>query len=110
MDQIPTPWLTRSPPLPRQALIRMGIRELFTESADLTTFFPAGGLMVKDDIHRARIEINEDGDDATKTKWSFGPLSVPPAPKPFNCNRPFLFLVMDSYNTNILFMGVFRHP
>ncbi|XP_037791137.1 leukocyte elastase inhibitor-like [Penaeus monodon] len=94
----------------RLALIRMGIRELFTESADLTTFFPAGGLMVKDDIHRARIEINEDGDDATKTKWSFGPLSVPPAPKPFNCNRPFLFLVMDSYNTNILFMGVFRHP
>ena len=60
-------------------------------------------------MHKARIDVKEDGDDTVRSKIK-DHSSVPPALKPFNCNRPFFYMILDLQTSSILYMGLFRHP
>ncbi|XP_069990385.1 leukocyte elastase inhibitor-like [Penaeus vannamei] len=89
-------------------LKNMGIRDLFSSAADLTDFTHVRGLMVTRAIHKALMEVDEEGAEAAAatvlviTKSSMTPKTT------FTCNRPFVFYIKDNEANNILFMGVYR--
>ncbi|XP_042242678.1 uncharacterized protein LOC121879926 [Homarus americanus] len=92
----------------KEALQRLGIRDIFSDSADMSIFDPLRQLKVKETIHKAVIEVNEEGSEAAAaTVGLIVPLS---GPLRFICNRPFLFFIHDNHTNNILFMGVYRQP
>lgn len=100
-------------PLPPQALARTGINDVFTAASDLTTFFEGGGRQRLDwALHAAALQVDERG--AGKAEAAAGashtPASTQQGAVPFRCDRPFVFLVHDNVNRNILFMGVVRQP
>nr|XP_027214275.1 leukocyte elastase inhibitor-like [Penaeus vannamei] len=89
-----------------EALTRLGLRDLFSPAADLSAFSPAGGLAITNGVHKAVMEVDEEGAEA-----SAGTALVVRAPtRSFVCNRPFLFFIRDKIADNILFVGVFREP
>nr|XP_027230249.1 serpin B3-like [Penaeus vannamei] len=87
----------------------MGIRDLFSSAADLTDFTHVRGLMVNGAIHKALIEVDEEGAEAAAATVLAVTKSSPMPPKTtFTCNRPFVFYIKDNEANNILFMGVYR--
>nr|XP_027230250.1 leukocyte elastase inhibitor-like [Penaeus vannamei] len=90
-------------------LKNMGIRDLFSSAADLTDFTHVRGLMVNGAIHKALIEVDEEGAEAAAATVLAVTKSSPMPPKTtFTCNRPFVFYIKDNEANNILFMGVYR--
>jgi serpin B len=68
-------------------------------------------LAISDVIHRAFIEVTEEGTEAaaaTVTKVKIA--SAPPAPEPFVVDRPFLFYIVDDATGAILFEGRISDP
>lgn len=91
-------------------LTSMGIGDLFSPvAADMSTFSPDERLVLNDGIHKAVVEVNEEGSEAAAaTALVFGRSG---RRKPsFVCNRPFLFFILDKATSNVLFMGAFREP
>nr|XP_053637634.1 serpin B8-like [Cherax quadricarinatus] len=98
------------------SLKNLGINDLFNiSSANLTDFVVHEVLSVSKTIHKAFVEVSEEGTEAAAatgqigyTRFGFG--------KPrnnflkFHCNRPFLFLIFDNQMKNVLFMGAYKHP
>ncbi|ROT62953.1 putative serine proteinase inhibitor, partial [Penaeus vannamei] len=97
----------------QQALVRMGVADLFSDQADLTNFKPDGGLRATDIIHKAVVEVDEEGAEAaaaTAVVIAITSVAIPPPPLRFTCDRPFLFLIRDNDIDNILFVGAYRQP
>lgn len=95
-----------------QALSRMGINDLFNQQrANLTTFAPLENLSVGKSIHKAFVEISEEGTEAAAAtaliSWR---IAKPVGPEKFECNHPFLFVIYDNITKNILFMGAYKNP
>ncbi|XP_042888841.1 leukocyte elastase inhibitor A-like [Penaeus japonicus] len=93
----------------KTALIHMGLHDLFSLKADLTGFSPAGGLRLTNSIHRAVLEVTEEGTEAVAATVLKGGRTARRT-RPFTCDRPFFFLIRDNSRGNILFMGVYRKP
>ncbi|XP_047489953.1 leukocyte elastase inhibitor A-like [Penaeus chinensis] len=97
----------------QQALERMGVADLFSDRADLTNFKSDGGLQATGIIHKAVVEVDEEGAEAaaaTVIFVTFSAFSPSPPPVRFTCDRPFLFLIRDNDIDNILFIGAYREP
>ncbi|KAG7157537.1 serine protease inhibitor 88Ea-like isoform X2 [Homarus americanus] len=92
----------------KEALQRLGIRHIFSNSADMSIFDPSRQLRVRETIHKAAIEVNEEGSEAAAATPVLFDLKI--GGRPFICNRPFLFFIHDNHTNNILFMGVYRQP
>ncbi|XP_037790778.1 serpin B4-like [Penaeus monodon] len=91
----------------------MGIADLFFGRADLTNFKSDGGLQATDIIHKAVVEVDEEGAEAaaaTAIFVAFSAIAIPPPLVCFTCDRPFLFLIRDNDIDNILFIGAYRQP
>ena len=89
----------------------MGICDLFFSTADLTNFTPVRGLLVNGAIHKALIEVDEEGAEAAAaTAFVLNRSRSMPPKTTFTCNRPFVFFIQDNEANNILFMGVYRGP
>nr|XP_027230234.1 leukocyte elastase inhibitor A-like [Penaeus vannamei] len=87
-------------------LQKMGIRDLFFSTADLTNFTPVRGLLVNGAIHKALIEVDEEGAEAAAaTAFVLNRSRSMPPKTTFTCNRPFVFFIQDNEANNILFMG-----
>ncbi|ROT64357.1 putative serine proteinase inhibitor [Penaeus vannamei] len=92
-------------------LQKMGIRDLFSSTADLTNFTPVRGLLVNGAIHKALIEVDEEGAEAAAaTAFVLNRSRSMPPKTTFTCNRPFVFFIQDNEANNILFIGVYRGP
>ncbi|XP_069990383.1 leukocyte elastase inhibitor [Penaeus vannamei] len=92
-------------------LHKMGIRDLFFSTADLTDFTQVRELKVTRAIHKALIEVDEEGAEAAAATVLVITNRSSMTPKTtFTCNRPFVFYIKDNEANNILFMGVYRGP
>nr|XP_012222669.1 PREDICTED: thiamine transporter 2-like [Linepithema humile] len=92
----------------------LGAGELLSPAAaDLRGFVADGeqSLHLGDAVHRARIEVTEEGTTAAAATAIFSFRSSRPIePVIFNANHPFIYLIYDKQSHSILFTGIFRTP
>ena len=92
-------------------LRQLGVGNLFDASADFSGFSEKEHLNLDDAIHKAKIEIDEEGSTAAAATVLFSFRSSRPLePAQFFCNHPFLFMIYDRPSQGILFAGVYKGP
>ncbi|XP_063592857.1 leukocyte elastase inhibitor-like [Penaeus indicus] len=93
------------------ALMNIGITDIFSyDKANFTTLGPLRDVAVRTVIHKAFVEVNEEGTEAAAVTVAIAPVRSFIPRIPFYCNRPFLFLIRDNDTRNILFMGAYKDP
>lgn len=96
-----------------KTLKTMGMADAFSDNADFSGIEPGKSLSISDVIHKAFVEINEEGTEAAAaTAVIIGVTSVSePQPLPvFKADHPFLFLIRDNRTGSILFLGKITNP
>lgn len=97
-----------------QLLQALGAGELIgPNSADLRGFVEEGekSLHLGDAVHRARIEVTEEGTTAAAATALFTFRSGRPAqPAIFKADHPFVYIIYDRQRKAILFSGIYRSP
>ena len=92
----------------------LGINIAFTEQADFSNMTDGQSLMISDVIHKAFIEINEEGTEAAAATAVVmvitSTISQEIKPEEFKADRPFLFYIIDNQTQAILFMGRIMEP
>lgn len=89
-------------------LQKLGIKDLFTSSANLTGLSRSESLVVSSVEHKAFVSVNEQGTEAAAaTAVVLGPPSVP---QPYFVDRPFLFLIEHVETRTVLFLGRYVTP
>ena len=96
-------------------LKEMGMVDAFDEvRADFSGIRRADtgkGLYIQDVIHKAFIEVNEEGTEAAAaTAVVMGTKSVAEPSPIFKADRPFLYMILHKPTNNVLFMGKFADP
>ncbi len=79
----------------KAALTKLGMTDAFSlNAADFSGMTGNRDLFIEDGIHKAFVEVNEEGTEATAVKMLEGMPSGSPDPIPvFRADRPFLFLI-----------------
>lgn len=85
------------------SLIAMGMGEAFSADADFSGI--REGLFISSVLHKAVIEVNEEGSEAAGVTVVTMVESAPLEPTTFIANRPFVFVIADDETGTILFMG-----
>lgn len=83
------------------------------DKADLRGFLAdgQGTLHLSNAVHRAKVDVSEEGTTAAAATAIFTFRSGRPAePEVFNANHPFLYIIYDRPNREILFTGIYRTP
>ena len=94
----------------KRTLSDLGMSLAFTGSADFSKMVDGGGLYIDEVIHKAFLEVNEEGTEAAAvTIVVIVETSVPLIPN-VNINKPFLFVIRDNQTNSILFMGKVMDP
>nr|XP_018899388.1 PREDICTED: uncharacterized protein LOC109031973 isoform X2 [Bemisia tabaci] len=88
----------------------LGLREVFSQSADLTGIFSSGEhLSVDKIVQKSKIELDEHGAVAASATGTFViPLSSSVAT--FDADHPFIFFLRDRESGAILFEGILSNP
>ncbi|RPH33513.1 MAG: serpin family protein [Bacteroidales bacterium] len=89
----------------KQMLSKMGMPQPFTDDADFTGMTTASSLKISDVFHKAFIEVNEQGTEASAATAVVVATKSVHFVKSFIANRPFLFLIKEKSTGTILFMG-----
>jgi len=94
-----------------EALKAIGMEQLFSSDlADLSGITGEKDLFVSAVIHKAFVEVNEEGSEAAAaTAVAFAANCYVPE-KQFNANHPFLFFIRDNKSGCILFWGRILKP
>jgi len=87
----------------------MGITDLFSDAADLSGMDGTRELYVSKVLHKAFVEVNEEGTEAAAATAVVGRLKAV-MPLMFTVDRPFLFLIRDTGTGTVLFMGRVTDP
>ncbi|XP_062579473.1 serpin B6-like [Saccostrea cucullata] len=98
-----------------KVLTEMGIADIFTNKADFSAMMdnPPEGTSVSDVIHKAFVEVNEEGTEAAAVMVhmiSTSCDSVSDLPVIFKADHPFLFLIREDSTGSVLFIGRFTKP
>ncbi|XP_050986640.1 leukocyte elastase inhibitor-like [Labeo rohita] len=96
----------------KSLLISMGMEDVFDgQKVNLSGMSPNNDLVVSKVIHKAFVEVNEEGTEAAAaTGIVISTLSMPSPPKTFNADHPFLFFIRHNPSNSILFYGRFCSP
>jgi len=92
----------------------MGMTDLFEGSlADLSGVDGSKELYVSKVIHRAFVEVNEEGSEAAAATAVVMMTRCAPGMKPsfdFRADHPFIFFIRDNATKSILFLGRLIKP
>jgi serpin B len=104
--------IERTIPL-RPVLEKLGMRRAFEESQADFSRISGHGLFVSKVVQKALIEVDEEGTvaaAATALHLSPPSMTLPPPPKRFIADHPFLFFLRDTTTGRVLFMGRVVNP
>ncbi len=87
----------------------LGITDLFSGDADLSGMDGTRELYVSRVLHKAFVEVNEEGTEAAAATAVVARLKAM-RPLQFMADRPFVFLIRDTLTGDILFMGRLTDP
>ncbi|XP_076347838.1 intracellular coagulation inhibitor 2 [Tachypleus tridentatus] len=105
---IPKFKLENSPQI-KEYLQVMGMNEAFSFSADFSGMNGRRNLFVKDVLHKAMIDVNEEGSEAAAASGVVVMLKSASHNLPtFVANHPFMFLIINKESGMILFLGSVR--
>ncbi len=99
-----------------ESLYKMGMRDAFSEKAN---FAGMNGkphdLYISAVIHKAFIELNEEGTEAAASTAvvmakTMAPMPSPIAPSVFKADHPFAFVIYENTTDTVLFMGKVSDP
>ena len=94
-------------------LKQMGIKNAFSHSsANFSKIDGTGNLFISDVLHKAFVEVNEEGTEAAAATSVVVNTaeSVSPEPKIFRADHPFIFIIQQKNTQNILFLGRVGNP
>lgn len=96
----------------KDALASMGMRDAFSlEKADFSGMDGIGWLYISAALHKAFIEVNEEGTEAAAaTAVVIGLRAQVEPPPTFRADHPFMFLIRENSTGSILFMGRVADP
>jgi serpin B len=97
----------------KENLMNLGMTLPFMENADFSLIAGAKDLFVSNVVHKAFIDVNEEGTEAAAatavvmetTANGGGSSNIV-----FDCNRPFLYFIYHKQTETILFMGSITDP
>ena len=87
-----------------QIMKTLGMTEAYSQDADFSRL--AQGLYLDTMVHKAKIEVDEEGTEAAAVTGMISRMTAIIEEKPeFIADHPFLFVIQDTENDMILFMG-----
>jgi serpin B len=96
-----------------KALSAMGMPTAFTDKADFSGITAKGGLAVSEVMHKAFVDVSEQGTEAaaaTGMTMRASAMRMPEQAVVFRADHPFLFLIRDTRTGVILFIGHLMNP
>ena len=96
----------------KDTLTKMGMPTAFSETADFSGMDGTRSLYIGTVIHQAFVDVNEEGTEAAAaTGIGMRATSAKPQdPIIFKADHPFIFVIQNKENGNILFMGKVVNP
>ncbi|MGO9600723.1 MAG: serpin family protein [Isosphaeraceae bacterium] len=91
-----------------EVLAAMGMTHAFDSRADFSGISTQEKLFISDVLHKAYVDLNEEGTEAaaaTAVVMSKMMAVLPKPPVVFRADHPFLFLIVDNRTRSILFLG-----
>lgn len=92
----------------------MGMLDAFSGNADFSKMDGTRNLLISEVIHQAFVDVNEDGTEAAaatvvamESTSAYNPGPIIPT---FYADHSFLFVIQDTNNGNILFVGKIEDP
>ncbi|HEV2211385.1 MAG TPA: serpin family protein [Verrucomicrobiae bacterium] len=96
-----------------QQLGTMGMPDAFHPGADFSGIDGQRDLYVSDLIHKAWVEVNEQGTEAAAATVGVMRMTAvqrQPPPVVFRADHPFIFLIRDNRSGSLLFLGRVMNP
>ncbi|NXK67298.1 ILEUB inhibitor, partial [Sylvietta virens] len=91
-------------------LATMGLLDVFDGGkADLSGMSGARDLFLSEVVHKAFVEVNEEGTEAAAATAGIAMLCMV-IEEDFNADHPFLFFIRHNSTQNILFLGRYASP
>lgn len=95
----------------KKTLMAMGMKLPFTGKADFSGMTKKKELFIEEIIHKAFVDVNEEGTEAAAaTAVVTRKLSMPMPPEEFKADHPFIFLIRENGSGIILFVGRLVNP
>jgi len=93
----------------RDQLSALGMRRAFT-NADFSGITDKEGLSISDVIHKAFVDVNEEGTEAAAATAVISRGLSPSKQPVFRADHPFVFLIRDTRHGSVLFLGRVVNP
>jgi serpin B len=97
----------------KEPLEQLGMKRAFDRGADFTGILASEPLWISKVVHKAFVDVNEEGTEAAAATAVIATRAPSPAPPPrflFRADRPFLFVIRDTATGTPLFMGRIINP
>jgi serpin B len=94
-----------------ETLSTMGMPDAFSGKADFSGMTGNRDLFISAVVHKAYVDVNEEGTEAaaaTGVTMKLTSIGAPPAV--FRADHPFIFLIRDNQTDSILFLGRLANP
>lgn len=89
----------------------MGMPEAFSAKGDFSGMTGGKDLFISAVVHKAFVDVNEEGTEAAAATGVAMRLTAAPAPPPlFRADHPFIFLIRHKPSGSILFLGRVANP
>jgi serine protease inhibitor len=89
-----------------QTLSKLGMPEAFTPQADFSGINGKRDLAISAVVHKAFVDVNEEGTEAAAATGTVMTLTSAPAePLTFRADHPFFYVIRENHSGAILFLG-----